>query len=92
MKYKCTVSLDVDAVDELVVNSLKEAYEDCVATLWSVERQKFDPIEDVLCRQEGLRTVLNYFMVPKDFDTYMNIWNNYTPKDDNESQATGSDK
>lgn len=92
MNYKFTLTLDGDQVDELVLASLKEAYEDCVFTLFDLAKQKFDPIEDVLRRQEGLMTTLNYFMVPKEFDEYMEFWNNYTQKDYDESQATGSDQ
>ena len=92
MKYKFTLSLDHEQVDELVLASLKEAYEDCVTTLLDLEKQKYDPIEDVIRRQEGLMTTLNYFMVPRDFDEYIEFWNNYTQKDYDESKATGSDK
>lgn len=92
MSYKFTLTLDEDQVDELVVATLKDAYEDCVFTLFDPAKQKFDPVEDVVRRQEGLAASLQYFMVPKHYDEYMEFWNNYTQKDYDESQTTGSDK
>jgi len=86
MSYKIT--LNADQIDEITVACLKEAYEDCVFTLFDVEKQKFDPIEDVLQRQEGLASTLAYFMIPKDFVSYMEFWNNYTQKDYDESNQT----
>lgn len=81
----CNVTLDADQVDEITIANLKEAYEDCVYTLLDPVRQKFDPVEDVLRRQEGLVSTLEYFMIPKDFVSYMEFWNNYTQKDYDES-------
>lgn len=92
MDYRFTLNLDGDQVDELVVASLKDAYADCVFTLFDLDKQKFDPIEDVVRRQEGLATVLHYYMVPQEYDHFMEFWNNYTQKDYDESQATGSDQ
>lgn len=91
MTYKFTVDISPDQADEIALACLKEAYEDCVYTLLDVSRQWFDPIEDVLRRQEGLVSTLNYFMVPKEFTEYMEFWNNYTQKDYDESKTTGSD-
>ena len=93
MSYKFTVELNPDQVDELTLACLKEAYEDCVYTLLDPSRQMFDPVEDVLRRQEGLVSTLEYFMIPQDFRSYMKFWNNYTQKDYDESsnQTTGVD-
>ena len=90
MGYEFKLKIDGDQVDELVVASLKDAYEDCVFTLFDPAKQKFDPVEDVVRRQEGLATVLNYFMIPQEYQGYMEFWNNYTQKDYDESQITGS--
>ena len=84
----CNVILDADQVDEITITNLKEAYEDCVFTLLDPVKQKFDPVEDVLRRQEGLVSTLEYFMIPKDFVSYMEFWNNYTQKDYDESNQT----
>lgn len=92
MDYRFTLNLDGDQVDELVVASLKDAYADCVFTLFDLDKQKYDPIEDVVRRQEGLATVLQYFMIPADYKEFVEFWNNYTQKDYNESKATGSDQ
>ena len=88
MAYKFTLSLDEEEVDELVVATLQEAYQECVYTLLDKEKQKYDPIEDVLRRQEGLAEVLNYYMIPKEFIEYMEFWNNYTQKDYDEANQT----
>lgn len=92
MSYEFKLKIDPDEVDALVVFSLKEAYEDCVFTLFDPAKQKFDPVEDVVRRQEGLATVLNYFMIPQEYQGYMEFWNNYTQKDYDESQITGSNQ
>lgn len=84
----CNVTLDADQVDEITIANLKEAYEDCVCTLLDPEKLKYDPVEDVLRRQEGLVSTLEYFMIPKDFVSYMEFWNNYTQKDYDESNQT----
>jgi hypothetical protein len=91
MSYKFTVEITPDEADNITLSCLKEAYEDCVYTLLDESRQWFDPIEDVLRRQEGLVSTLAYFMIPKDFVSYMEFWNNYTQKDYDESsnQTTG---
>lgn len=92
MGYEFKLKIDADEVDALVVASLKDAYEDCVFTLFDLTKQKYDPIEDVLRRQEGLATTLQYFMIPQEYQGYMDFWNNYTQKDYDESQTTGSDQ
>lgn len=92
MSYSFKLTLDADEVDELVVSALMDAYQDCVCTLFDLDKQKYDPIEDVLRRQEGLATTLHYFMVPKAYEEFMEFWNNYTQKDYDESKATGSDQ
>jgi len=91
MTYKFTVDLDPDQADAITLECLKKAYEDCVYTLLDESRQWFDPIEDVLRRQEGLVSTLAYFMIPKDFVSYMEFWNNYTQKDYDESKTSGVD-
>lgn len=88
MAYKFTVDLNPDQVDEITLSCLQEAYEDCVYTLLDPAKQIFDPVEDVLRRQEGLASTLEYFMVPKDFVEYLNFWNNYTKKDYDEANQT----
>lgn len=77
MDYKFTLSLDGDQVDELVVISLKETYEECVKTLLCPTRQWYDPIEDVIRRQEALSELLQYHMAPADYTKYINYWNAY---------------
>jgi hypothetical protein len=94
MDYKFTLSLDGDQVDELVVLSLKETYEECVKTLLCPTRQWYDPIEDVIRRQEALSELLQYHMAPLDYQTYVNYWNAYTLQEgtDNEKDKdTGVD-
>lgn len=92
MSYDFKFTLDPDQVDALVVLNLKEAYEDCVFTFLDPAKQWFDPIEDVVHRQEGLATVLQYYMSPQEYQGYMEFWNNYTQKDYDESQITGSNQ
>ena len=94
MDYKFTLSLDADQVDELVVLSLKETYEECVKTLLCPTRQWYDPIEDVIRRQEALTELLQYHMAPLDYKEYVNYWNAYTLQEgsaNEEDKDTGVD-
>jgi hypothetical protein len=94
MDYKFTLSLDADQVDELVVASLKDTYEECVKTLLCPTRQWYDPIEDVIRRQEALSELLQYHMAPLDYKEYVNYWNAYTLQEgtaNEEDKDTGVD-
>ena len=94
MDYKFTLSLDGDQVDELVVASLQETYEECVKTLLCPTRQWYDPVEDVIRRQEALTELLQYYMAPEAYRTYVNYWNAYTLQEgsaNEEDKDTGVD-
>lgn len=58
MTFKFTVDLNADQTDEITLNSLKEAYEDCIETIVTPAMQAFDPLEDVIPRQQALMKVL----------------------------------
>lgn len=77
MTYKFNVSLDGDEVDNIVLTALKESYEDCIKTMCSVERQVFDPLEDVLDRHAALLKVIEYYSVPAEYKKYVKYWENY---------------
>ena len=77
MSYKFTVDLNGDQTDEITLNSLKEAYEDCIKTMTTPAMQAFDPIEDVIERQQALMKVLAYYSVPQEYKKYMKYWDKY---------------
>ena len=77
MDYKFTMKLDGDQVDSLVLSALKESYEDCIQTMCSAERQKWDPLEDVLDRHEALLEVIRYYSIPTEYKKYAKYWDQY---------------
>ena len=77
MSYKFTVDLNGDQTDEITLNSLKEAYEDCIKTIVTPALQAFDPLEDVIPRQQALLKVLEYYSVPQEYQKYIKYWDNY---------------
>ena len=77
MAYKFTMELDGDQVDDLVLAALKDSYEDCIKTMCSVERQIFDPLEDVLERHQALLEVIRYYSVPSEYKKYVKYWDQY---------------
>ena len=77
MGYKFTIDLDGDQTDNIVLAALKDSYEDCIKTMCSVERQIFDPLEDVLERHIALLKVIEYYSVPVEHKKYVKYWENY---------------
>lgn len=77
MDYKFTMKLDGDQVDSLVLSALKESYEDCIQTMCSAERQKWDPLEDVMDRHEALLEVIRYYSIPTEYKKYAKYWDQY---------------
>jgi hypothetical protein len=77
MDYKFTLKLDGDQVDSLVLSALKDSYEECIKTIASPERQKWDPLEDVMDRHEALLEVIRYYSVPTEYKKYVKYWDQY---------------
>jgi hypothetical protein len=75
--YKFTMTLDGEQVDGLVLSALKESYEECIKTMTSPERQKWDPLEDVMARHEALLEVIRYYSVPTEYKKYVKYWDQY---------------
>ena len=99
MTYKFTVNLNADQTDEITLNSLKEAYEDCIETIVTPAMQAFDPLEDVIPRQQALMKVLEYYSVPQEYQKYIKYWDNYIndtlktgKKADEKTKDSGDDK
>jgi hypothetical protein len=88
MVYTVTMKIDGDQMDSLVVNNLKETYEDCIKTLTNTALQVWDPIEDAEKRYEGLKIVLGYYMAPAEYQAYIKKWERYLKAYVNEKVKT----
>ena len=92
MTYKFSIDLNGHQTDEITLQSLKEAYEDCIKTMTNPDMQVFDPLEDVLARHQALMKVLQYYSVPKEYEKYIKYWDNYLTQYYKTTLKTGKSK
>lgn len=68
---KLTVELNPSQADQVVIDSLKDAYIDCVKTILSQDRQLLEDMTDATRRQAAVAEVLSYYMVPKEYTEFI---------------------
>lgn len=68
---KLTLELNPTQADQVVIDSLKTTYTECVKTILSRDRQLLEDMADAARRQAAVAELLAYYMVPKDYTEFI---------------------
>ena len=94
MTYKVTIAIEPDEIDNIVTESLKEVYQDCIQTINNPNAFQWEDVGDAVKRMAGASTLLSYYMVPQEYKKYMKYYENYiktiTRKPNEKDKDTGA--
>lgn len=68
---KLTLELNPFQADQVVIDSLKDAYIDCVKALLSQDQWLLEDMADTTRRQAAVAELLSYYMVPSEYKEFI---------------------